>query len=561
MADYNQPPQMKSSMMSPEDRQAHKKMLEAHIKRFEKLESDRRIWESHWQECMDFIQPRKNDVTSTRQPGDKRNTNLFDTTAIQSNQLLSAALHGMLTNPTTNFFELIFGDPKLDDDESVKAWLQVCGHRMFTVLNNSNFQTEVHEIYQDLGAIGTACMFIAEHPEKIVHFNARAMKEIYIDENNLGLIDTVYRKFSWKARQIVQEFGEANCPEEVMKAYRNGDDQTFCIIHCVYVDKDESAGPVRAKVFPIRSLYILKEEIEALSDKGFKEFPYAVPRWTKTSGEIYGRGPGMEMLPDIKMLNSMMETVIRGAQKTVDPPLTVDDDGVIGRVRLTPGGLTVKRAGSDPIKPLITDARIDFGIQMVDGIRNQVRRGFFVDQLQLQQGPQMTATEVSQRAEESLRLMGPVVGRQNFEFLRPIIERVFGIMARRGLFPPAPSQIQGKSFDVRYSSLIARAQRMNEGNTLMRAISVAAPIVQSDPKALDNLNSDEAVKYVFDVYGVPAKLLRNDRDIQKLRDSRAQAQQIAAQQQMEAHQAEVAGKVLPGAAQVMSAQQRQNQGG
>lgn len=539
---------------STADSEENREKAKEYCKRFEKLRSDRLVWESHWQEIFDYIVPRKNTVTTKEVPGEKRGYELFDTTAIMSNQLLSGALHGMLTNPAVRFFELIMGDPTLDADEEVKAWLQEVGDRMFIVMSNSNFQTEIHEIYTDLGAIGTSCLYMGEHPEKIVHFGARAIKEIFIDENNLGLIDTVYRLFSWKPRQVVQEFGEDKLPQWVLEQYKKGCTDDWEIIHVVQpADQDKQAS----KIFPYKSCYLLKDKGLILSEGGFKEFPYAVPRWTKTTGEKYGRGPGMDMLPDIKMVNKMMETTIQGAQKTVNPPLMVTDDGVVGRVRLTPGGLTVVRAGEPPLRPLITDARIDFGYQAVEDVRKRIRAGFYVDQFMMAQGPQKTATEVMQITEQNAKLMGPVLGRQHFELLRPVVDRVFGIMLRRGLIPPAPQVIQGKSFDVRYSSLIARAQRMNEAQNLARAISIAAPLLQIDPAAADVINADESVKHVMDVYGIPAKLNRTRQEVQEKRKARAEAQVQAMKQQQEMHAAEMAGKVLPGAAQLQQAQAKE----
>lgn len=528
-----------------------KKIVSNIIDRQEKLKSGRMVWETHWQECMDYIVPRKNDVISTRTPGSKRGADLFDTTAIASNENLAGGLHGMLTSPSIRFFDLMFGDPKIDGDETVKRWLQEVADRMYIVMNNSNFQTEVHEIYIDLGAIGTACMYIGEHEENVVHFSARPMKEIYVDENNLGLIDTVNRVFHWKARQIVQEFGEDKVPDFVLKKYKDGAQDSFEVIHSVYPNEGQS-------VLKFKSCYVLVEKKFLLSEGGFREFPYAVPRWTKTSGEIYGRGPGMDMLPDIKMVNKMMETTLKGAQKTVDPPLMVSDDGVIGNVRLTPGGLTVVRPSSDiPIRPIITDARVDFGMQVVENVRNRVRGGFYFDQLQMREGPQMTATEVMQRTEERLRLMGPVLGRQHFEFLRPTIERLFGIMVRRGMIPNAPHSIQGKKFDVKYSSVVARAQRMSEGQNLTRAISLIAPVMQADPSVFDNINGDEALKYSMDIYGVPQKILRTSKEVKDKRDQRAQAQQQQMKAMQEQHQAEIASKVGPAAAQLSQAQTAQ----
>lgn len=539
--------------------EAYKKEIKLYVERHEKLKGKRKTTENAWQDCLKYIVPRKADITVTGNPGEIREDEIFDTTACQANELLAAALHGMLTNPTTRFFELIMGDPSLDDDDEVKKYLQEVSERLFIIMNNSNFQTEIHEIYIDLGAIGTACMFIGEHDEKIVHFNARAMKEIYIDENNLGLIDTVYREFSWKPAQIVQEFGEDSLPEIVIKKYKEGCEDEWKIVHCVHpMGKEDRYS--KGGLHTFKSVYLLPEQGVFLSRSGFREFPHAVPRWTKTSGEVYGRGPGVKMLADIKMVDKMMETTIQGAQLAIRPPLAVNDDSVIGRVRLTPGGVTVTRPGAEPIRPLIPEPRVDFGVQMIEDTRKRIRAGFYTDKIQLNEGPQKTATEVSQISDEQWRFMGPVVGRQHFELLKPVIERVFAIASRRkGLLPPVPQKLQGKPWDVRYSSLAARAQRMSEGNDLNRAIAAVAPIVNAKPEAMDNLNPDRAFLHVMGIHGIPQKIMNSDKEKKDIRDARAQAQAAAAKQAQEAHAADVASKTVPGAAQVMQAQQQGKQ--
>lgn len=525
---------------SDEDRNLAKRICE----RWDRMDTEAVNWKTHWQDCYENIVPRKEDVIATRAPGDKRNNELYDTTAILSNEMLASALHGMLTNPETKFFELTFADPSLDEDEAVKEWAQDCASRMFRVLNNTNFQTEIYEIYIDLGAIGTACLYMGEHDENVVHFSARSMKEVRVDENNLGLIDVVYRLFKWRADQIVREFGEDNCPYNVLVAAEKASQDKFEILHAVEpMDQLEKSENIKGQAY--KSTYVLRDCKYVLSKNGYREFPYAVPRWSKTTGEIYGRGPGMAMLPDILMVNAMMLTVIQGAQKTVDPPLQVQDDGVIGVVRLTPGGLTVVRPGSEPIRPLITDARIDFGQQVVEDVRNRIRSGFYVDRLNLQRGPQMTAEEVKQRTEETLRLMGPVLGRQHFELLRPLIERLFSIMVRREMLPPAPAKIQGKNFDVRYSSLIARAQRLVDAQNMGRALTLVQPIAAELPETRDVINGDDIVREVWDIFGLPHKLLLGQREVDEKRKQRAQLQQQMMQQQQQMAQAEMMQKTAP----------------
>src|ERR1035437_2149572 len=144
---------------SEEDKKEAKRIA----KRWESLETAAVNWKTHWQECYENIVPRKEDVIATRLPGDRRESDLYDTTAILANEMLASALHGMLTNPETRFFDLTFGDSKIDEDEQVKNWCQDVGDRMFRILNNTNFQTEIYEVYIDLGAIGTACMYMGEH--------------------------------------------------------------------------------------------------------------------------------------------------------------------------------------------------------------------------------------------------------------------------------------------------------------------------------------------------------------------------------------------------------------
>lgn len=549
------PAELKASMDPSTQDEATRNDANRIVMRWERMESDAINWRTHWQDCYENIVPRKEDVIATRMPGDRRDEQLYDSTAVRANEKLASALHGMLTNPETKFFEITFNDPRLMEQEDIKNWCQDVGDRMFRVLNNTNFQTEIYEIYIDLGAIGTACLFMGENEENVVHFSARAMKEIRCDENALGLIDVVYRLYRASPTQIIQEFGEDNVPGDVMRSAERASSDKMEIIHAVEpVDEVSKLNPANHKY---KSTYVLRNNRFVLSKgKGFAEMPYAVPRWSKTTGEIYGRGPGIAMLPDIMMVNAMMLTVIQGAQKTVDPPLMVEDDGVIGQVRLQPGGLTIVRPGEqDKIKPLITDARIDFGEKMVENVRARINEGFHVDQLQLKDNDRMTAEEVKQRTEEMLRLMGPVLGRQHYELLKPMITRLFMIMYRKGLLPKAPVSVQGKSFDVRYTSLIARAQRVSEGQNIARALALVQPMIQIKPQIADVFDEEKIAREVWSIYGNSHTLLRTKQDLDKMRKQQAQAAQQQAQMMQEQHQANVAKGVAPLVAAGAQAQQ------
>lgn len=522
-------------------------------------------WKLHWQRVYEFIVPRKEDVIAVRMPGDDRESDIFDTTPVLANEQLAANLHSMLTNPELRFFELLFGDPRYDEDSAVKAWCEETADRMYQMLNSSNFQTEIHETYIDLGAAGTACLYMEEDEDFVVRFSARALKEIRIDEDHRGHVDTVARVFKLRPHQIMQMFPRLSKLGGDLKkmADENGTDQ-IQILHMVEpvsaVRDMAHAARVKAKGHKFSSTYMLYDKKFIISQESYEEFPYCTPRWSKTTGELYGRGPGFQMLPDIMMLNAMMLTVIQAAQITVAPPYMVEDDAVIGQVNLTPSGLTILRAGSEPLKALVTNCKIDLGQNTLEDVRKRIRSGFYVDQLKLpQESPQKTAEEVRQLVEEQMRGMGPVLGRQHFELLGPMVERIFGIMNRKGLLPKAPDKIAGKKFKVRYSSLLARAQRMQEMQNIQRAIATLAPLQQIDPTVKDNIKMDDITREILSGYGVPAKFMPTDQELKKIRAQQAKQMQQAQQQQQQLHQSEVAKNSAPMIQQLANAKQNQPQ--
>lgn len=523
------------------------------VENHQKLKSDRAVWEEHWQEVADFVLPTKNNVIRTGTDGEKKGQRLYDSTGAQSCELLAGALHGMMTNPSVEFFDLGTGDPTLDQDDQVRSWLQDCSTKIHTTLNNSNFQTEIHEVYIDLSGFGTAAIDILDDDDKDVRFASRVIAEMVCEENNKGVIDCYYRDFKWSARQIVQEFGYDNCPDFVQKAHDQNAKDQFEIIHAVYPRDEGSVDPKykgTPKGYPIGSKYVLKEKKFLLEESGFREFPTAIPRWMKTSGEKYGRSPAMKALPDIKMLNEMKRAVIRSAQKTIDPPLQCPDDGYMMPLKMTPGAINYYRAGTqDKLEPIVTGARIDIGEKLIQDTKQAVETAFYIDQLQLNQGPQMTATEVQQRTEEKMRLLGPMLGRQQSELLAPVIERVFAIMMRKGRFSPPPAKLKGKNYHVRYCSLIARAQKSSQAQSLTRVFEALSPVIQIDPQVVDNFDTDQMSRWTAGLFGLPQTLLRDKNSIKAVRQGRQQAQAQQAQAQAQMQQAEVASKALPAMAQ------------
>ena len=514
------------------------------LKRFDRLKSNRQNWESHWQEVADYMQPRKADVTKTRSKGDKRTELIFDSSPMQAVELLAASLHGMLTNPATTWFSLRFKGGEFEDNDEAKAWLEDSTEVMYNAINKSNFQQEIFELYHDLITFGTAAMFIEEDDEDTLKYSTRHINEMYISENDKGRIDTIFRKFRLTARAAIQKFG-ANVSDNIVTINRKDPYEEIEILHAIYPRSDFDPKKQDKVNMPFESVYLEAGTGDELSVSGFKEFPFVVPRYLKASHEIYGRSPAMTALPDVKMLNEMSKTTIKSAQKQVDPPLLVPDDGFILPVRTVPGGLNFYRAGTrDRIEPLNIGANTPLGLNMEEQRRDSIRNAFYVNQLMMQNGPQMTATEVIQRNEEKMRLLGPVLGRLQSELLKPLIDRTFALLLRKNLFRPAPEFLSGQDIEIEYVSPLAKAQKSAELQSIMRGIEILGSLANVAP-VFDHVNMDKLVKHLMDVVGVPQKVLKTQNEVQAKREQdqqqQAQQQQMAQMQQV----AETAGAAAP----------------
>lgn len=501
------------------------------IDKFEKLKVDRGTWETHWKELSKYVIPLKDNIYGGEIKGEKKGSELFDAIGIRCNEQLASALHGMLTNPATQWFGFSSGDHLIDSKQTVAKWIQDTAKKVLFVLNNSNFQSEIHETFIDLGGFGTNNLIVEEDAIEVVRFNSRPIYEVVVSENYTGIIDTVYYEYKMTIEQLAERFPDT-LPPDIMKLREQSPLQELYIVHAV---EPTSRLPkqLQHEMLPFTSLHILKDNAVVLKKAGFEENPCIVSRFSKLSGEMFGRSPAMKALPDIKTCNQMMKAWLEGAQLAVNPPMQAPDEGVLLPVRLTPGGMNYYRADSkDRIEPIFTGANPQIGNQIIEFLHSSVKSAFYIDQLHLVENDRMTATEVMQRRDEQLRSMSPILGRLQYELLAPIVLRVFGIMLRRGMIDPIPNELRNAKLEVKFISQIARAQESIEGDNFLRAFQASAGVAELDPTSMDVVNTDEVVKFLFKTYGSPLHLLRKEQEVKQIRESRAQQQQAATSSEM-----------------------------
>jgi hypothetical protein len=526
------------------------------IRRQEKMATDRAVFDSHWREIAERILPRADYFRVNRQAGDKHTEKIFDSTANLALERFAAAMESMLTPRTQRWHKLRTGVEELDQNQEVKEYLDQVTSILFQVRYSpkANFASQADEAYMSLGAFGTGAVFTDDLIGRGIRYRSIALSELYIAENYQGMVDTVHRRFSMTARQAVQKFGIDKVGDKIKQAYEKSPEQPFEFIHAVGPREDIDYARKDFRGMPFYSCYIAIEGRGLMSEGGYHSMPYAVGRYVTSPKEVYGRSPAMTVLPDIKMINEMSKTVIRAAHKLVDPPLLLQEDGALQAFDLRPGALNyggVNDQGQQLVHALQTGARVDIGLDMMEQRRKTINDAFLVTLFQiLVDAPQMTATEAMLRAQEKGSLLAPTMGRQQSEFLGPLIERELDILARAGALPEMPDVMKqaGGMVEIEYVSPLNRAQRADEGVAIMNTLQAIAPLAQIDPKVMMIFNPEQVARELADINGVPAKVLRSPEDIKAMDDQAAQAQQ--AQQLLAA--APVASGVVKDLAQAQS---------
>ena len=515
------------------------------LKRYDRLRADRTNWDTMWEELATFLMPGKIDFITTSTRGTKRAAEVYDSTGIHALQILSASLHGSLTSPSTKWFGLRFREDQLNENKEAKDWLEMCSMGIFQEFGKCNFSTEVAECYQDLVGFGTSALQfdVKTKDAQFDGFNFKAchLAEVVISESEEGKVDTVFRKLKLTARQAYQKFGK-DAGDKAIKALEKDPDQVFEYVQAVFPRelKGEPAMVAPPHQRPWACYFISVVDKKICKESGYYELPFMVPRWAKTTGDMYGFGPGCIARADIKTLNAARKLAMRAWEKSIDPPLKAMQNGILGKIDLRPSTVTYVRDMNN-LEPIVNQTNWNADQLMLGDVRGSVRRIFFSDQLELNEGPQMTATEVQVRYELMQRLLGPTLGRLQSEFLNPIVERAFYSMLRGNALPPMPEVLQevGGDLDIEYVGPLARSQKMDEVTSIQRAIDGIMQLAQVNPEVLDIVDVDKAGRTISDRLGAPADMLRGAEQVGELRQSRQQQQQ--AQAEMDQGQQEIAG--------------------
>jgi hypothetical protein len=307
---------------------------------------------------------------------------------------------------------------------------------------------------------------------------------------------------------------------------------------------------------PFASYYCAIDGQKLLSEGGYRTFPAPTTRYDQTPGETYGRSPAMMVLPAIKTLNAQKRDFLTQGHRAGTPVLLTTDDGMVD-FSMRPGALNKGGMSADgkPLVGVLPAGNIQVTKEMMDEERLLINDAFLVTLFQiLTEAPQMTATEVIERTNEKGILLAPTVGRQQSEYLGPMIERELDLLADAGLLPPMPPVLQEAQgeYTVVYTSPLAKAMRAQEVAGFGRVMEMLGGIVNitQDPSVLDQFDFDVISREVADIQAVPESWMADPKMVEEKRARRQEA--MDAQQQIQA---------APAAAAMMKAEAVQQKAG
>lgn len=508
------------------------------MRRFSELEKERAAWEAQWKEICSLMLPNKGKWSEqSHNRGDKKHGQIVDSTALYALRILSAGMHGGLSSPARPWFRFSLKDKELEKAEGIGKWLQDTQERVHAVLAGSNFYPTVHAHYAELAGLGTACFLIEEDRDEVIRCRNLTVGEYYLDCDAKGRVDTLYRTMSMTARQILQRFDDV--PEYIRETAERDSVQAFTVIHAIEPRKEYDSSKINAKNRRYASYYVLKGRGNyLLEEDGFEEFPACCPRWDVTGQDVYGRGPGMDALPDVKMLQRMRQDGLEALELEIKPPMNVSNSlrGQGGQFSLRPGFANFVDANSQ--LPAITPTyQVRANLQALDAylqqIRQQIGEHFYKDLFLLltQSDKRMTATEVYERNAEKLLMLGPTLERLRSELFQPLIQRVLGIMKRYGKILPVPDLLKGREWEIEMQSSLALAQKSTDIAAIENIVAFAGGLAKVSPEVLDNLDLDEVLVHNANLLGVPLSLIRGKDKVLAMRERRAQEQAAAAQEQ------------------------------
>lgn len=520
--------------------------LAYHKRRMQELKNLRVPWEKLWCDLAEYVEPSRLRLYNPEYP--LRRDKIIDNTGTLAWRTLASGMHSGITSPARPWFRLqISSDPEMREYAPVRIYLAECERILREVFQRSNVYPEFHRGYGDLGLFGQSVGLLVEDDETAIRLQHIPHGRFWIARDEKGRATTLYREFKWSVQRIVSRFGLDRVSTHVRRDWENGKyDETYVICHAVEPRLNRKPGVDAKWNMPFLSNYWEEngDSGDLLEESGFEENPIIAPAWEISSDDHYAVSPGHVALGDIKMLQVEQKRKLEAIDKIVRPPMTGPTSMQNNPASLLPGSITyVDDPAGKGFRPAMeVNIRLAELAQDIRETQDRISRSFYADlflMLSNLEGIQpRNELELSQRNEEKLLQLGPVLENIYGGQLEPVIDRTFAILNRLGVLPPPPPELEGQDLQIEYISMLAQAQKAVATGGIERIWAFAGQIAAMKPDVLDKLDSDQTLDVYSEMLGVDPSIVVPDDKVAEMRQARAQ--QLQAQQA-----AEMAGQVAP----------------
>ena len=515
------------------------------IAEYQLLEGQRGNWDHQYEQIAARIWPSYSGHALSKgimpTSGQPRTVEMIDATGSVALTRFAAVLYSMLTPQNVRWHYLRASDPTLRKDRAVREYFETATQVLFDYryAPKANYSGMKVQEYMALGAFGTAPMYIDRFrgfDEKGLRYKHIPIFGMQVKNNHQGIVDCVYRKFMFTARQVAQRFERV--PKRVLddlKDYKTSEREHW-FIQAVKPRDDYARHRKDARGMRYEETYVYVGEPEVLEEAGYHVFPFSVSRYITTNGETLGRSPAMICLPSLKTLNEEKKTVLKQGQKAVDPVLLLHDDGVLDSGSVRAGGYITGAMSAEgrPLVGTLPTGNLAVGHEMMNEEKSIINDAFLVTLFQLMiDSPQKTATEVAELAREKGVFLTPMVTGQETESLGPQIERELDVLAAQQVLPPMPQRLRDAAgeYQVIFDSPASKMAKAGEASGFMQIADWAAEksAATGDRSIMRPFNWKAAIPAILELKSTPLDWIKTPGQIEAEEQADAQAAQ---QQQM-----------------------------
>lgn len=504
--------------------------IEQIIKRKEVAKKHKEAWRQHLKECYKYSMPERETLGQYHE-GQKKNIDVYDSTAIIGLQKYANRMQSQVVPPWRQWLELKAGtEVPEEQQEQVNGYLEKVTKIIFDHINHSNFDTQIHEAFLDLG-VSTGAILCEPGDGIITSLNFRCipLAEIIPEQTQAGKICNVYREFKMPYRDIKEVWEQAKLTKKMEEEALKNPDAECDLVEVVY-----EYYPTKG-VEKYVHLVISEKEKAILFDEEMSSNPFIVFRESVIPNETIGRGRVMTLLPDIKTLNKIVEFNLRNAALAVSGIYTASDDGVINpyTLRLQPGAIIPvgSNANDNPtLRPLERSGDFNLAQLIIQEYRELINNVLFAQPFgKLSETPVRTATEMSIRQEDLVQSSSSAFGRMQSELLEPLLKRVVDVLKKQGKIPDF--KVDGKEVTIKFTSPMSRTQDLEELSAVQQYVQNLSMIDPQGQTFAMMVKTDELARFMAEKIGVPLSIIRNKAEIQEFVQQTAQvAQQVGVAQ-------------------------------